>query len=85
MTWSAAIWDRLRAGFEEINAAYPTAWNAHHFAFYACMAGDFATVRHLLTTNRRPPVREAWDSPIIYEQCRQKAALRICRHSQLKD
>ena len=70
---SLAVWNRMRTGYEEINQAYPTAWNAHHFAFNACMAQDGATTRRLFAAFNGETVREAWQSAIIYRQCQEMA------------
>lgn len=69
-----AIWDRLHVGFQEIEDKYPTSWNAHHFAYQACMAEDTATVRRKFSSFTGPIVREAWQSAVIYDQCKEMAA-----------
>lgn len=69
-----AVWDRMRQGFTEITAAYPTDWNLNHFAFHACMAEDGAELRRLFAASKGAVVREAWQSPIIYKSCKKLSA-----------
>jgi hypothetical protein len=65
-----AQWGKLQLGFEQIADAYPSDWNAQHYAFFACMARDRPTSRRLFADFSSTVVREAWQASIVYEQCK---------------
>lgn len=69
-------WDRMKAGFKEIDHHYQNStWILNTFARFACRAGDFEAMRQLLKqidSNNYYP--EAWDKDKI-EDCRMWADL----------
>jgi hypothetical protein len=42
------IWPKMRAGFEDLEKRYPSAWNRNGFAKFACLRGDVKTVQTFL-------------------------------------
>lgn len=68
-----ADWSRMRNGFVRLTRDYPDPWNINHFAKFACLAGDGATLRELLPMVGQSPIISAWGSREYYEQCSAKA------------
>ena len=60
-------WPAMKRGFEELLANYPHPWNVNNFAHFACLAGDWETVRNLTARIERPTT-EAWQE-VSYEDC----------------
>jgi hypothetical protein len=74
-------WKRMKAGFEEILAAYPDAWNRNNYAMFACVAQDYETAKTQI--NLIPKGRfslRAWErlgeDTWLYDKCRVRAGLK---------
>lgn len=69
-----ADWKRMKNGFDELTQKYPDQWNLNHFARFACMAGDWATMRALSDKIGETPIAMAWYSDArMYFGCRAAA------------
>jgi hypothetical protein len=66
---SKVEWPLMKAGFEDIIARYPDAWNLNNFAKFACLAKDQSKTRMLLRKIGEKRVPQAWDSPGLWETC----------------
>ena len=75
---SRADWPRMRAGFAAIQKHYPDAWNANHFALFACLAGDQAAAKSAFENldGSEPPLT-IWQSRAVVNGCRQWASRAI--------
>jgi hypothetical protein len=68
-----ADWTQLKAGFEEIVAAYPTNWNLNAYAFFACMSQDKEKLRQLLERIGTDIDTDAWKYKETIAYCRELA------------
>lgn len=66
---SLASWPRMKAGFDDVIAKYPDAWNLNNYAKFACLARDKETARALLTRMGATIVHDAWTPPLLRTQC----------------
>lgn len=66
-------WRLMREGIDDVLAQYPTDWNLQNFAFFACRALDKPKTRQLMGRISAPPDREAWESFMAYDKCREWA------------
>jgi hypothetical protein len=67
---SAARWNLMRAGFEQIIAEYPSAWNLNHFAKFACLAEDRPTAQRLFDRIGNNVVPTAWsEREDLFKRC----------------
>ena len=57
---SQANWEDMRDGFRDMIRQYPDSWNVNAFAYFACRAGDFATMRELLGKQKITIEPDAW-------------------------
>jgi hypothetical protein len=73
---SLVDWRKMRAGFEDVIARYPDAWNINNYARFACMAGDRATTNELLQRIGATPLKEAWTPAELFGRCHDWAAAR---------
>lgn len=67
-------WPRMKRGFEQLAAAYPTTWNLNHFAWLACIAGDKPATAGLLHRIGKDIVRSVWGYDDMPSACREMAA-----------
>ena len=67
-------WPRVRAGFEEIVANYPSDWNMNAFAWFACKVGDRETALRLLDRIGTAIEPDMWDYIQHPHYCRQVAS-----------
>lgn len=66
-----ASWDRMRKGFEELQARYPKSyWIANNFASFACRARDKTAFFKLLPMVEKKVYSEAWRTNYSYDLCR---------------
>jgi len=72
-TDSYVDWRLMRQGIDDVLARYPTDWNLQNFAFFACRALDKPKARQLISRITAPPDREAWESFMAYDKCREWA------------
>ena len=66
-------WSKMKAGFEDVVARYPDAWNINNYARFACLAKDKTTTRELFVRIKENPVREAWSPIVLFSHCQQWA------------
>lgn len=65
-----ADWPRMKSGFRRIVKDFPDPWNVNKFAYFACMAGDKATVAELAPGIGDKPILDAWrSSKAFYDWC----------------
>lgn len=64
-----AVWPKMKAGFDDLVARYPDAWNLNHYAMYACFAGDRRELATLMPRVERMPLPTAWPRG-MYDECR---------------
>lgn len=57
---SLATWPRMKQGFEDMVARYPSDANLNAFGSYACLASDFETLRPLLERFAGQMRKELW-------------------------
>ncbi len=69
-----ADWKRMRAGFEAIEAAYPSDYNLNHFAWFACKGVDPQTALRLLDRIGTNIVPDVWDYEGHWQHCRNWAS-----------
>jgi hypothetical protein len=70
---SLAVWPRMKAGFEDIIARYPDAWNINNYARFSYLARDKQKARELLEKIGGNPIVEAWQPRSLFDQCRRWA------------
>lgn len=70
---SRADWHRMRTGFRDIVKRYPDSWNLNSFAWFACVAGDRATLGELLDRIGEAVEPEIWQTRQYYMGCRRWA------------
>jgi hypothetical protein len=66
------IWPKMKAGFDDLIARYPDAWNLNHFALYACAASDKKKLAELMAKIGAHPLRSVWPGD-TFEGCRTAA------------
>lgn len=66
---SRAVWPQMKDGFDDVVARYPDPWNLNNFAKFACLAGDKAKTKELLSRIGADVVREAWQPALLLQQC----------------
>ena len=71
-----ADWPTMRTSFASLVAQYPDPWNLNAYAYYACLAGDYATMAELLTRIGDDLVGIAWgqNGADTYTACAAHAA-----------
>jgi len=72
-TDSNVDWRLMRQGIDDVLAKYPSDWNLQNFAFFACRARDKPKTRQLMGRITAPPDREAWESFMAHDKCREWA------------
>ena len=70
---SLAVWPKMKAGFEDIIARYPDAWNINNYARFAYLARDKQKARELLEKIGGNPIVEAWQPRSLFDRCRRWA------------
>ena len=69
-----AEWSPMKQGFERLMQDYPkSGWNLNAFAYYACMAGDWGTLKALLPKIGDDPAMAIWSQPSRYYTCIEKS------------
>jgi len=65
-----AEWGDMRLGFKDIMQQYPdSSWNLNAYAYYACMAEDWTTMRRLSAQISDQPHLSIWRSTLAYQTC----------------
>ena len=65
-------WPKMKAGFEDLIARYPTPWNLNSFARFACQAKDKEAFLKILPKLAPVTVRPmAWPSGYSLENCKE--------------
>jgi len=66
-------WQKMRSGFDDLMERYPDSqWNLHHYANFACRAGDGATFNKLrpkLDTQKMFQMQPIWKNAYTLEFC----------------
>jgi hypothetical protein len=73
---SGVAYLRLKAGIEQVVAAYPIDWNVSHYALFACVYGDHSAVATMFAKLGSSPVREVWKHPMVFDSCKRMATRR---------
>ncbi len=69
-----AEWPKMKQGFEDIMRDYPSStWNLNAFAYYSCIAKDWATTRQLIKKIGNDPHLSIWGSKSKYYTCKSYA------------
>lgn len=68
-----ADWKKMKLGFEDMVKQYPTAFNLNHFASFACMARDQATLKQLFDKLGSEIDPDIWNVPQRLNRCRSLA------------
>jgi len=73
---SGAEWPKMMAGFRDLQARYPSAWNLNRFAYFACLAQDKPTTLDLLEQIGPKPQLNRWgtNASRTYETCKRWAS-----------
>jgi hypothetical protein len=66
---SLVVWPRMKAGFEDIIARHPDAWNLNNYAKFSCVAIDKPKTHELLQRVQADIVFEAWPSTEAFQRC----------------
>ena len=70
-------WSKMKAGFEDLIARYPTPWNINGYASLACQANDKGAFIKLLPKLTPEDIRdEAWVSGYNLENCKESFMVR---------
>lgn len=71
-----ADWPTMRTSFSSLVARYPDPWNVNAYAYYACKAGDYATMAELLARIGDDVVASSWgqSGADTYAECATHAA-----------
>jgi len=70
-----AEWRKMRQGFLDIEKDYSdSVWNLNAFAYYACLAEDWATVDKLAKRIGTKPHLSIWSSASKYYTCKNHTA-----------
>ncbi len=68
-----AQWEPMKQGFERLMQDYPkSGWNLNAFAYYACMARDWDTLKSLVPKIGDEPAMAIWKQPSRYYTCIEK-------------
>lgn len=72
---SLADWSEMKTSFDALVDRYPDAWNLNAYAYFACQAGDYATMAGLLSRIGERRVYTSWGSrgADAYEDCARHA------------
>jgi hypothetical protein len=74
-TNSAVDWAEMKQGMDDILARYPTQWNISHFAFFACLGGDYTKALEMVDRIEYQPMTEIWGGLFSYYRCKLLAEL----------
>ncbi|HEX6118802.1 MAG TPA: hypothetical protein VFZ03_05065 [Dongiaceae bacterium] len=74
-TASAVDWAEMKRGMDDILARYPTQWNISHFAYFACLAGDYTKALEMMDRIEYQPMTEIWGGLFSYYRCKLWAEL----------
>lgn len=64
-----AKWPRMKQGFEDVVARYPTDWNLNIYASYACVANDVPTLQALFKRLDGRMVQKVWKGMLPIDHC----------------
>lgn len=67
---SLADWAEMSRGIDDVVAKYPDRWNLSHFAYFACLAGDYAKALDLMNRVQGDVLTEPWGGWFGYYRCR---------------
>jgi hypothetical protein len=71
-------WAKMKAGFEDLMARYPSPWNVNHYASFACRANDKEAFLKLLPKLSSPNIRQrAWPTGYSLENCKETFMIRM--------
>ena len=66
-------WPKMRAGFNDVIARYPDAWNLNHFAKYSCLVRDWEQFAKLAGRIGKAPQQGVMEQK-FYDRCKAPAA-----------
>lgn len=66
---SLAKWPRMKQGFEDLTARYPTDWNFNLFGVNACFAQDWATLQSIFDRLGDRVIDDLWYAKSVRENC----------------
>ena len=55
-----ADWNTMSEGIDDVIEKHPSQWNINHFAFFACLTGDYAKASELVDLIVEPAITRAW-------------------------
>ena len=65
-------WAKMKAGFEDLVARYPSAWNINNYASFACRANDKQAFLRLLPKLTPTSLRlDAWPTGFSFDNCKE--------------
>lgn len=68
-TKTGVDWTEMRAGFDDLVARYPDAWNLNAYAYFACRARDFRTMSQVLGKIGDRMIYSVWAGGDMVAQC----------------
>ena len=68
-TDSAANWQRMKMGIDDVLKSYPDQWNINNFAVFSCLANDREMTRKLIGMIEGRPNISVWKSGRMYQYC----------------
>jgi hypothetical protein len=74
-TESAIDWAEMKQGMDDVLAHYPSQWNINHFAYFACLAGDYTKALQMMNRIKYQPMTELWGGLFSYYSCKWRAKL----------
>lgn len=63
----------MKAGFDDILARYPDAWNYNNYGKFACLAKDKKSTGEFFTKMGDRPISQAWGTKALFDGCREWA------------
>lgn len=69
-------WAKMKAGIDDVIAAYPDQWNINNFAYFACLAKDKAKTKELMSMMNGIHYETVWKKRKLYSACRKYAGLK---------
>lgn len=72
---SAIDWTTMSKGIDDVLARYPSQWNINHFAYFACLAGDYGKALDLMERIEYQPMTHIWGGWLSYFRCKWWAEL----------
>lgn len=74
ITLPVVRWEKIRSGYDDMVRQYPDPWNLNSFARMACLAGDKATAKRVLSRIKDAVEPTGWSSRAEFNRCNAWAA-----------